>query len=77
MVPTRARCGAVPLGRGREPGGSEARREQRAVDPLPGGSGRYRSALARVGGDRGAIGRRERGGALAGRGESEVRARRG
>ena len=31
------------------------------MDPSPGGSGRYRPALARVGGGRRAIGRRERG----------------
>ena len=51
-------------------GARRARRERRAVDPSPGGSGRYCPALARVGGGRGAIGRRYRGGALAGRGES-------
>ena len=47
LVPTRGRGGAVPPGRGRERGWSEARRERRAVDPSPGGSGRYRPALAR------------------------------
>ena len=37
------------------------------MDPPPGGSGRYRPAAARVGGERAAVGRREAGGALAGR----------
>ena len=77
LVPTQAAGRAVPPAVGRERGGRRARREHRAMDPSPGGSGRYRPALARVGGGRGAIGRRERGGALAGRGESEARARRG
>ena len=53
LVPTRAGGGAVSPGRGRERGGREARRERRAADPSPGGSGRYRPALARVGSDRG------------------------
>ena len=49
-------------------------REGRARDPSPGGSGRYRPALARVGGGSGSSGRREWGEALAGWGGSEAEA---
>ena len=70
LVPTRAAARAIPPTGRRERGGSEARRQRGAVDPPPGGSARYRPAAARAGAERGARGGRERGGALAGRGES-------
>ena len=43
------------------------------MDPSPGGSGRYRPAVARVGGEREARRRREGGDALAAAGEREAR----
>ena len=45
--------GAVPPGAGREGGEREAGRQRGAMDPSPGGSGRYRPAVARVGGEGG------------------------
>jgi hypothetical protein len=68
LVITRAGAWALPPVLGREAGGSGARRERRAMDPSPGGSGRYRPALARVGGGGRATGGREAGGAMARRG---------
>ena len=47
-----------------------ARGDGRAVLPPPGGSGRYRPAVAHIGGERAAVVRRERGDAVAGWGGS-------
>ena len=62
LVPVGARRGAIPPGSGREAGDREAGRQRGAMDPSPGGSGRYRPAVARVGGERAARRRREWGG---------------
>ena len=58
LVLVGAVAGAVPPGTGREGGGTAAG----AMDSSPGGSGRYRPAVARVGGEREARGGRRAGG---------------
>ena len=72
----RAGGGAVSPGSGREGGGRGAGRQRRATDPSPGGSGRYRPAVARVGGGSAARGRRERGEREATRWRLQARGRR-
>jgi hypothetical protein len=59
--------GTAPLSarRRREAGGRRSSGKERAGWIPPGGSGRYRPALARIGRREGAGGGRERGGALA------------
>ena len=61
---------AVPPARGGRGAIGGARASGRAVAAPPGGSGRYRPAVARIGGERAAIVRRERGDAVAGWGGS-------
>ena len=69
LVSTRAVARALPPARGREGGGSGAVGGGRAVAVAPGGSGRYRPATARAGGEREAGVGREAGGAVAAVGE--------
>ena len=76
LVPTRAGVGAVSPGSGREAGDREAGRQRGAMDPSPGGSGRYRPAVARVGGESAASRRREWGGRRATRWLAEDEERR-
>ena len=58
LVPTGGGIAPLSTGEGREGVEREARGVGRATAPSPGGSGRYRPALARVGGDSRAAGGR-------------------
>ena len=64
--------GAIPPRTGREAGDRRSGRQRRAVVPSPGGSARYRPAVARTGGEREARRRREWGDAMAGGGGREA-----
>ena len=71
-----AGVGAVSSAVGERGARAGARGREKAVAAPPGGSGRYRPAIARIGGEKAVVVGRERGEAMAGWGDSGARGRR-